>query len=133
MEAVEACHADGMAEYWFCPECEAVFADAEGKILTNRMNLTIPADRELVHVEAVAPTATENGIMEHWYCEECDCYFTDAEGKYNVAYLSLVIPALGGETVPETGDATMMFVVMIAVAAMGMAVVLVLNKKKYIA
>ena len=32
-----------MQEYWYCPECDAVFADAAGTQLTNRKNLTIPA------------------------------------------------------------------------------------------
>lgn len=48
--AAEACHANGSAEYWFCPECEAVYADEAGTILTNRKNLTIPATGENIPV-----------------------------------------------------------------------------------
>ena len=95
MEAVEPCHKPGTQEYWFCPDCEAVYADAEGKILTNRMNLMIPADSELEYHAAVDATCTENGNLEYWYCAGCDCFFTDAEGNFNTAYLSLVVPAKG--------------------------------------
>ena len=71
---------------------------------------------------------TKDGVKEHWYCEGCDCYFTDAEGKYNIAYKSLIVPAI--ET-PATGDSIMLWVVLAVVSVMGMACVVVLNKKKY--
>jgi len=32
----------GMQEYWYCEYCGAVYADAEGRYITNRMNLYIP-------------------------------------------------------------------------------------------
>ena len=131
MEAVKACHNPGTAEYWFCPDCEAVYADAEGKQLTNRKNLEIaPVEGALKHVAAVAATTTSEGVKEHWYCEGCDCYFTDAEGKYNVAYKSLIEPKL--ET-PSTGDSIMLWVVLATLSVMGMACVVVLNKKKFVA
>ena len=77
--AAEACHKPGIAEYWYCPECDAVYADAEGTVLTNRKNLETPADTELVHHEAIAPCHA-NGYLEYWYCPDCDGYFTDAAG-----------------------------------------------------
>ena len=129
VEAKEACHVPGSQEYWYCVECQAVFADAEGKILTNRKNLEIAPDCELEHHEAVAATTKEEGMKEYWYCPECDCYFADAEGKYNVARLSLIIPKIDNAT-PSTGDSIMLWVVLATVAVMGMACVIVLNKKK---
>ncbi|MBQ2245098.1 MAG: hypothetical protein II320_04575, partial [Oscillospiraceae bacterium] len=77
--AAEACHADGHAEYWFCPECEAVFADEAGTMLTNRKNLTVVADCELAYVPA-APACHVPGTAEYWYCAECEAVYADEAG-----------------------------------------------------
>ena len=68
-----------MQEYWYCEECDAVFADAAGVQLTNRLNLTIAAE-PLTYVAAVEPACHLNGCAEYWYCEECDAVFADAAG-----------------------------------------------------
>ena len=83
----------------------------------------------MTELEVYAATTSE-GVKEHWCCAECDCYFADAEGKYNVAYKSMIIPAI--ET-PATGDAVMLWVALAVVSVLGMACVVVLNKKKFIA
>ena len=44
VEAVApTCTANGSQEYWYCESCEAVYSDAEGRYLTNRMNLVLVA------------------------------------------------------------------------------------------
>ena len=157
MDAVEPCHANGTYEYWFCPECEAVYADEAGTQLTNRMNLTIPADSEAKHVAKVDATCTANGMAEYWYCEECDTFFADAECKYNVAYLSLTIPATGHDFVdgvctvcgekapvaddedkkpetdkaPVTGDNMMFIVIALAVVLVAGAAIVLFRRKRF--
>ena len=128
MPAAKACHADGSAEYWFCPECDAVFADAAGTQLTNRKNLVIPAVLELTHVEKVAPTTEAAGMAEYWYCEDCEAVYADAEGKVLTNLKNLVIPAI--ET-PNTGDNTslVLLTVLLLVAAAGVAAVIVYKKR----
>lgn len=41
-------------------------------------------DHQLVHFDAVAPTATKGGNIEYWYCENCQNYYSDAEGKNKI-------------------------------------------------
>ena len=79
VEKVEpGCHQNGMNEYWYCKVCDAVYADAALKYLTNRKNLVIPYDSEnVVHVEAVEVGCHQNGSHEYWYCTECDAVFAD--------------------------------------------------------
>ncbi len=99
IDAVEACHADGTAEYWYCEECDVVYADAACTQVTNRMNLMIPAENELVHVDAVEPGCHYEGNVEYWYCPECGAYYTDAEGTQVTNSKSVILPELGGEIV----------------------------------
>jgi ribosomal protein L37AE/L43A len=77
---VEAgCHQNGMNEYWYCKECDAVFADAALTQLTNRKNLVIAYDSEnVVYVAKVEAGCHQNGSEAYWYCTECDAVFTDA-------------------------------------------------------
>ena len=117
------------------------------------MNLTIPADAEAKHVEAVQATCTENGMAEYWYCEECDTFFADAECKYNVAYLSLTIPATGhnyedgvctvcGDKLPaddedkkpdapQTGDNMIFIVIALAVVLVSGAAIVLFRRKRF--
>lgn len=104
MDAVEACHANGSQEYWFCPECEAVFADAEGTQLTNRMNLTIPADTELVYVPA-AEACHVPGSAEYWYCPDCEAVFADEAGTQLTNRKRLETAPVCGLTHVEAVDA----------------------------
>lgn len=98
--AVEPCHMDGMMEYWYCPICDVYYADAEATEVTNAKNLTIPADSELQHFDAVAPGCHYLGNVEYWYCADCDVYWTDAEGSEPLTNsLSVILPAVGGEVV----------------------------------
>ena len=56
---------NGNYEYWYCAECEAVFADAALRQLTNRLNLTIPYGHTWVDATCDAPkTCTRCGETE---------------------------------------------------------------------
>ena len=91
--AVEAvCHQNGSYEYWYCTECEAVYADEALTQLTNRKNLTIPYIAEIVHVEAVEAACHQNGCAEYWYCSECDAVFADAALTQLTNRKNLTIP-----------------------------------------
>jgi len=104
--AVEAnCHQNGMAEYWYCAECDCVFADEAATIVTNRMNLTIPYTAEIAHVEAVEANCHQNGNVEYWYCTECEAVFTDAALTQLSNFKSVIIPATVGLTHVEAVEA----------------------------
>jgi len=80
VDAVPAyCHTNGCNEYWYCVDCDAVYSDAEGRYLTNRKNLVIPAENTLVFVPG-AEACHVPGIQDYWYCPACDCVYADAEG-----------------------------------------------------
>ena len=79
-EAVAAtCHQNGNQEYWYCADCDSVFSDAEGRYLTNRKNVIIPATKGLTYVPA-AEGCHVPGTAEYWYCVECEAVFADAAG-----------------------------------------------------
>ena len=94
--AAEACHVPGTAEYWYCTDCEAVFADEAATILTNRKNLAIAPVCGLTHVEAVEAGCHQNGSAEYWFCEKCDAVYADAEGTQLTNRKNLTIPATKG-------------------------------------
>ena len=87
-----SCHQNGSEEYWYCVECEAVFADAALRQLTNRLNLTISYNAEnIVHVDKVEAACHQNGTEEYWYCAECDAVFADAALRQLTNRLNLTI------------------------------------------
>ncbi|MBQ8324211.1 MAG: hypothetical protein IJX82_03580, partial [Clostridia bacterium] len=88
------CHQNGMQEYWFCPECDAVYADEAGTQLTNRKNLVIVAECELVYQAGYEATCHQTGSYEYWFCPECDAVFADAAGIQLTNRKNLTIPAL---------------------------------------
>ena len=92
--AAEACHVEGTAEFWYCtdPTCEIVFADEALTQVTNRKNLAIAPDAELVYVPE-AKACHADGKMEYWYCTDCEAVYADAEGTQLTNHLNLTIPA----------------------------------------
>jgi len=72
------CHMTGNIEYWYCANCEIFWADEAQTQVIAYLSTVIPAlGGEVVHVEAVDATCTENGNIEHWYCEECELVWAD--------------------------------------------------------
>ncbi len=99
MDAVApACHYNGNIEYWVCYECEQVWADEALTQLTNIMNVILPATGgEVVHVEAVAPTADTEGNIEYWYCEACEQVWQNEALTQLTNFKNVILPATGGE------------------------------------
>jgi len=85
------CHRNGNIEYWYCAECEQVWADEARTQLTNRKNVIIPAEYGLSYSAAVDPTCHKYGSAEYWYCPECDAVFADAEGLHPTTRKQLAI------------------------------------------
>ena len=124
MEAVEpGCHYVGHVEHWYCPDCETVWADEELTQITNHKNVIVPElGGEVIHVEAKAPTATEDGNIEYWYCEECEQVWQDEARTQLTNFKNVILPATGetpadpetptdkddaekpADKAPETGD-----------------------------
>ena len=79
-EGVEAgCHYTGMAEYWYCANCDVFYQDAECTIVTNYKTLLIPALKTTAeYVPAKEATCTEAGNVEYWTCYECEQFWFDA-------------------------------------------------------
>ncbi len=138
-DAVEpGCHYLGNVEYWFCPDCEGFWTDEALTQVTNSKSVILPeAGGEVIHVEAKAPTATENGNIEYWYCEECEQVWQDEARTQLTNFKNVILPATGetaeepdapeaGETpekAPETGDSMpvvlMVSMLLVAVACVG--------------
>ena len=54
------------------------------------------AAHNIIHVEAKAPTCTENGNIEYWYCDACDSCWDNANGEgIPLNKMMVVIPAAG--------------------------------------
>ncbi len=114
------CHQNGNIEYWFCSDCEQFWQDEALTQLTNSKNVVVPAtgSENLVHVEAVEPTTTENGNVEYWYCPDCDCYWLDEACTQITNRLSVILPALDtvvgdidGDGTADLNDAALLFYV----------------------
>ena len=93
----ENCYdAYGCAEYWYCAECDAVFADAALTQLTNRKNLVIlPGHTNLVHMDAVAPGCHYEGNNEYWICYDCEGVWADEALTQLTNVKNVIIPATG--------------------------------------
>ena len=142
-EAVEpGCHFNGNIEYWVCYDCECVWQDEALTQVTNIKNVVVPAlGGEVIHVEAKAPTCTENGNIEHWYCEKCEQVWQDEALTQLTNHRNVIAPATGhtfvdgvctscGENdqdVPPTGDLIAIICAVAAVSSMGL---IALPKKK---
>ncbi len=106
-DAVEpGCHYNGNIEYWYCSDCETFWADEALTQITNSKLVILPAvgSENLVHVEAVAPTATENGNVEYWHCPDCDGYWLNEDCTLLTNRLSVILPATGEVVEGLLGD-----------------------------
>ncbi|MBQ6849376.1 MAG: hypothetical protein IJN76_04900 [Clostridia bacterium] len=141
VDAHEAeCHRDGNVEYWTCSYCGAVWTDEAMTEVSNHKNIVIPAlGGEIKHVEAKAPTATENGNIEYWYCEECEQFWADEALTQLTNSKNVIIAALGEEPVEPsdpsdptkpTGENVVVTVVIALIALIAAGAVVVFAKKK---
>ena len=93
-----ACHYDGQIEYWFCPDCECVWADEALTQLTNLKNVVLPAlGGDVTHFEAVAPACHYKGNVEYWFCADCEQVWQDEALTQLTNLKNVILPALGGE------------------------------------
>ena len=94
VEAVEpGCETEGNIEYWYCEECEQVWADEARTQLTNFMNVKLaPTHTNLVHMEAVEPGCHYNGNIEYWVCYDCGGHWTDELCRFPTNAKSVVLP-----------------------------------------
>ncbi len=114
------CHSNGHIEYWYCSDCEQFWQDEALTQLTNAKRVILPAvgSENLIHVEAVAPTTTENGNVEYWHCPDCEGYWLDEACTLLTTRLSVILPAveivigdLNGDGTADLNDATRLFYV----------------------
>ena len=109
--AVEAkaatCYENGNIAYWYCADCGQAWLDELCHLNTNLKAVILPmAHAEATHVDAVAPTCTENGNIEYWYCADCGQAWLDAECMLNTNLLAVILPSLGGHTYDGIDDAS---------------------------
>lgn len=113
------CTEDGNVDYWFCALCGNYYlsADSEKPVDVSAVVLSATGHQNVVHVDAVDATATENGNVEYWYCKDCGRYFLDADLTEEASAEGVVIPATGVDVdsdsegsnsnesgLPRTGD-----------------------------
>ena len=148
-DAVEpGCHYNGNIEYWYCPDCDQFFADEAHTQITNALSVVLPAtgSENLKHVEAVAPTCTEDGNVEYWFCADCEQFWADEALTQLTNSKNVVVPATGhnfvdgecdcGETdgtvepSKPTGDNMMWIIIALAVVAMGSVAIVVIRRRR---
>ena len=109
--------------------------------ISNMMSVKLPATHQHIkHVEAKAPTCTENGNVEYWYCEDCITVWVDEAMMQISNMMSIVAPATGhifvdgictgcgaADQNPPTGDIVTVFCAMAAISSLG---IVALPKKK---
>ena len=95
VEAVApTCYENGNIEYWYCEACGQAWLDEACTQNTNLKAVILPmAHAPATHVEAKAPTCTENGNIEYWLCEACGQAWLDADCTQNTNVLAVVLPA----------------------------------------
>ena len=72
------CENEGNIEYWYCGDCNMVWADEALTQLTNHKNVKLPVTHnDIIHVEAKAPTCKAGGNVEYWYCGDCNMVWAD--------------------------------------------------------
>jgi len=79
IEAVApGCHYLGNIEYWYCINCDLVWADEALTQITNHKRVILPElGGEVIHVDAKAPSCMEEGNIEYWYCADCEQVWQD--------------------------------------------------------
>jgi len=108
VEEIPAGCENGVAEHYYCNNCEVEFTyDDNGNLVnTNLKNLTIEGTgHNFVKVEATAPTCHFTGNNEYYTCANCGFCATDAEGKNETSAKAQQIPATAltyVEEVPAT-------------------------------
>ena len=102
-----ACYENGNLEHWYCAECGQAWLDEACTLNTNLLAVVLPmAHAEATHVEAKAPTTTENGNLEYWYCEECGQAWLDEACTLNTNLKAVILPMIEEEAPVETPDET---------------------------
>lgn len=91
------CSEDGNIEYWYCAGCYKYFSDENmtNEIAVKDVVLSATGHQNVVHVDAVDATTTEDGNVEYWYCRDCGRYFLDADLTKEASPEDIVIPATG--------------------------------------
>jgi Zn-finger nucleic acid-binding protein len=99
------CYENGNIEYWYCETCGQAWLDADCTRNTNLKAVVLPmAHAEATHVEAKAPTTTENGNIEYWYCEACGQAWLDADCTLNTNLKAVVLPMIVEDAPVDTPD-----------------------------
>ena len=122
------CTEDGNIAYWYCSDCQRYFNEENNEI--SYEDTIIPHDGHSVEkVEKSDPTADKDGNVEYWHCTKCGRYFSDKELTKEIQLKDTVIKATGK---PATGDSNkfMVWIAVLAAAAVGIAVTVVFAVKK---
>lgn len=71
--AVKAdCKNDGHIEYWYCPDCETYYSDADCTAVIDPASIAIPVGHTNIVVDPAKPaTCTECGLSEGSHCTAC--------------------------------------------------------------
>ncbi len=77
------------------PTCDAAGSKVStcticGTVITEEL---APVHSNITHVEAKAPTCTENGNIEYWYCTDCGSAYLDENCTFNTNLLAVVLPS----------------------------------------
>ena len=88
------CYAPGNIEYWYCPDCETYFADANFTDAIDLADTVIPGGHILEPHEGAQASCTEDGNLPYNECTRCHKLFVDAEATQEITDPSeIVLPA----------------------------------------
>ena len=62
-------------------------------MITNAKSVILPIAHNVIHVEAKAPTCTENGNIEYWYCADCGQAWLDELCHLNTNLKAVILGA----------------------------------------
>ena len=98
------CDEDGNITYYYCPDCNIYYSDANLSVEINYEDTIIPSLGHIYsdYIDEVLPTCTTNGMKAHYHCQRCNKYFD--KDKNEVSYESLVIEALGHTLLPAVKE-----------------------------
>lgn len=82
-------------------ECEHAYDNA-CDTTCNLCGAVRTVQHNLVHVDAVAPTDTENGNVEYWHCTVCDGYWLDKACTQPTTADDVVLLSIGSYPVQDT-------------------------------
>lgn len=123
-DAVESdCVNGGSGEYYSCSVCKKYYSDAAGEHEIAKDSWLVKANgHQLLHIEAIEATKTQEGNVEYYTCSACHKNFSDAQGKEEITTnvkLPQLISSVADARSANEGDTLIVRGIVIGVTSTG--------------